>query len=158
MRVYHSSPAMVECPNIVYSRDYLDFGKGFYVATLKHQAEQYAQRFILRGSRAFLNEYELAENRIGSFSTKRFERYDEEWLDFVMACRSGLDKSSWDVVLGGIANDKVFRTVDLFFAGDLSKADALKRLAFEKPNDQICLRSQKAIDELLTFVGSLEVL
>ena len=37
---------------------------------------------------------------------------------------------------GGIANDKVFRTVDLFFAGDITKEEALRRLLFEIPNNQ----------------------
>lgn len=157
MRVYHSSTVIVEHPDIVHSRNYLDFGRGFYVTTLKQQAQQYAQRFILRGSKAFLNEYEFDEGKLGMFSVKRFERYDEEWLDFVMACRSGRDESVWEVVSGGIANDKIFRTVDLFFAGDITRADALKRLSYEKPNDQICLRSQHAMDELLGFVTSSEV-
>ena len=157
MRVYHSSSVAVEHPDIVHSRNYLDFGRGFYVTTLKQQAEQYARRFTLRGLSAFLNEYEFDEDKLGQLLIRRFDCYDEEWLDFVMACRSGSDESTYDVVFGGIANDKIFRTIDLYFSGDITKDDALKRLSFEKPNDQICLRSQRAIDELLSFVGSGEV-
>jgi len=48
-----------------------------------------------------------------------FETYNEEWLDFVRECRSGRIQGDWDIVRGGIANDKVFRTLDLYFSGDI---------------------------------------
>ena len=42
MKVYHSSPVEVKKPDTRHSRAYLDFGPGFYVTTLKEQAEKYA--------------------------------------------------------------------------------------------------------------------
>ena len=158
MRVWHASPFVVECPDVSHSRDNLDFGRGFYVTTIKNQAVSYAQRFIRRGQRAYLNEYELNEVDLLDFRVLSFGSYDEEWLNFVMACRRGADDSAWDLVSGGIANDRVFATVDLYFAGMMSREDALGRLAYEKPNDQLCIRTQKALDELLSFVSAEEVL
>lgn len=61
------------------------------------------------------------------------------------------------VVKGGIANDKVFRTVDLFFAGDITKEEALNRLLFELPNNQLCIRSQKLLDNCLTYKESVRL-
>lgn len=61
------------------------------------------------------------------------------------------------MVRGGIANDKVFRTVDLFFAGDITKEEALRRLLFELPNDQLCICSQKLLDKCLTFKNSIRL-
>lgn len=55
---------------------------------------------------------------------------------------------------GGVANDKVFDTVELYFEGIISKKEAIGRLAYEKPNFQICLRTQNAIDEYLVFERS----
>ncbi len=66
----------------------------------------------------------------------------------------GHDKSNYEIVAGGVANDRVFDTVELYFEGIISKRDAIGRLAFEKPNFQICLRTQKAIDEYLVFERS----
>lgn len=63
----------------------------------------------------------------------------------------------YDIVRGGIANDKVFRTVDLFFAGDITKEEALRRLLFELPNDQLCIRSQRILDNCLTFKESVRL-
>ena len=48
----------------------------------------------------------------------------------------------------GVANDKVFNTVELFFDGLIEKLEAIRRLRYEKPNLQICFRTQKALDAL----------
>lgn len=55
--------------------------------------------------------------------------------------------------LSGVANDKVFNTVELFFEGLIDKNEAINRLRYEKPNLQICLRTEKAL-ESLRFEGS----
>ena len=158
MRVYHASRCVIERPDTLHSRDNLDFGRGFYVTTIRAQAESYAQRFVRRGQRAFVNEYELDEAALAGLSVLRFGSYDGGWLDFVMSCRAGSDDTAWDVVSGGIADDRVFATVDLYLAGVLGREDALGRLAYERPNDQLCLRTQDAIDALLAFVSAEEVL
>ena len=56
----------------------------------------------------------------------------------------------------GVANDKVFNTVELYFDGLIDKAEALKRLRYEKPNLQICFRTEKALF-LLRYEGSEKV-
>lgn len=158
MEVYHASTARVERPDVCHSRKFLDFGKGFYVTTLKNQAVKYAQRFIRRGKEAWLNIYELDESSMtSSYTMKAFEKYDADWLDFVVACRKGNALGEYDIVRGGIANDKVFRTVDLFFAGDITREEALRRLLFEQPNDQLCIRSQMVLDNCLTFKESIKL-
>ena len=55
MKVYHASRVIVEHPDTLHSRSYLDFGPGFYVTTLEQQAIDYGQRFIRRGKEAWLN-------------------------------------------------------------------------------------------------------
>lgn len=59
-------------------------------------------------------------------------------------------------MIGGIADDKIFRTIDLYFSGDIPKDEALRRLKYEKPNNQYCLRSHRALD-LLSFVSGEEI-
>lgn len=85
--------------------------------------------------------------------TLKFNSYSEAWLDFILNCRSGKDSSGYDLVVGGVANDKVFNTVELFFDGLIDKTEAIRRLRYEKPNLQICFRTEKAL-ELLHFEGS----
>lgn len=47
MIVYHGSDTIVENPDVIHSKKYLDFGKGFYVTTVREQAERWAKRKAL---------------------------------------------------------------------------------------------------------------
>ena len=44
MIVYHGSLGVVEQPDVLHSYRPLDFGKGFYVTTVREQAERWARR------------------------------------------------------------------------------------------------------------------
>ena len=41
MKVYHGSIEVVKSPDVLHSYRPLDFGKGFYVTTVKEQADLY---------------------------------------------------------------------------------------------------------------------
>lgn len=150
MLVYHTSDQYFETPDVKHSRDALDFGKGFYVTRLKEQAVNYADRFLKVGSDAYLHIFEFTPNP--ELRVKVFDSYDEEWLDFVCSCRKGSDKyKQYDIIEGGVANDKVYRTVDLYMTGIYNKEQALANLMYEMPNNQLCFITQKAIDSCLKF-------
>lgn len=157
MKLYHASTFIVESPDVRYSRDYLDFGRGFYLTSMREQAAKYALRFTLRRKKAYINEYVLDENELQKYRIKSFESYDEEWLDYVAQCRKGVQEGLFDIVEGGIANDKVFNTIDLYFSGAMNKSDALGRLAFEHPNHQLCILNQEVIINHLHFIGAEEI-
>lgn len=153
MKLYHSSYTSVNSPDILHSRDYLDFGKGFYLTSLEDQAVKYAQRFIRRRQNAWLNSYEFIFD-YDKWKVLEFKAYDKAWLDFVSKCRAGEDKTDYDIVIGGIANDKVIQTLDRYFEGELSVEDTLGLLKYEKPNNQYCIRSQRMLDECLKYIES----
>ena len=46
----------------------------------------------------------------GFYVTPLYEQA-EKWLDFILNCRTGKDSTDYDLVVGGIANDKVFNTI-----------------------------------------------
>ena len=74
-------------------------------------------------------------------------------MDFILNCRSGKDSTDYDLVVGGVVNNKVFNTVELFFDGLIDKIEAINRLRYEKPNLQICFRTEKSLSWLY-FEGS----
>lgn len=157
MRVYHGSCVEVAQPDIVHSRKKLDFGVGFYITPIEEQAKKWCEQYIRRNKPGIVSVYNFDEKAYEKCPSIRYDSYSEEWLDFVFECRRGQDKSSYEIVAGGVANDKVFDTVELYFDGIISKKDAIGRLAYEKPNFQICLRTQKVIDEYLVFERSYSV-
>ena len=66
------------------------------------------------------------------------------------------DYLNYDIIEGGIANDKVFNTVEFYFTGLIDKSKALQRLKFEQPNNQICFINQQVLDTVLKFESSYE--
>ena len=154
MLVYHGSVEAVSAPYVIHSRRQVDFGPGFYVTPIYEQAAKWAAKYKLRGRTAVVSSYELDENALSALPTLNFEGYTESWLDFVLQNRSGSTDDRCAVIIGGVANDKVFNTVELFLEGLIDKGEALKRLRYEKPNLQICFRTQEAIDRCLTYRGS----
>lgn len=100
MILYHGSYLAIENPDLLHSRPNLDFGKGFYLTSIREQAVKWCERF---------------EDLFQRLKVLQFDTYSEEWLVFILACRSGKDSSDYDAVCGGIANEKpnmqiVFRT------------------------------------------------
>ena len=148
MILYHGSKEIVEFPEIRTARYNKDFYFGFYCTQMPEQAVRWATRY---GTRGYLNKYEYTENSKLKYLV--FEKMTEEWLDFILNCRSGKDNTDYDMVIGGVANDKVFNTVELFFDGLIDKTEAINRLRYEKPNLQICFRTEKSLS-LLHFEGS----
>ena len=157
MKLYHSSNVIVEHPDTQHSRKYLDFGRGFYLTSLYDQAVRYAQRFKRRGQQAWLNIYEFAMDNELQWNVMRFESYYEQWLDFVAQCRDGKDVGNYDMIIGGIANDRVIITLDRYFANEISQEEALGLLRFEKPNIQYCIRSERMLQQCLTYVKSEQI-
>ena len=157
MTLYHASTLCIEKPDVLHSREKLDFGCGFYLTSIREQAIRYSERFTRRGKDAFINEYELDEET-PDFTIKVFESYDEEWLDYVTLCRRGeITAHNYDAVSGGVANDKVFNTVDLYFAGLITKEEALGRLKYEKPNHQLCILNGEMLNRHLHFVKAQKI-
>lgn len=157
MKLYHSSNVVVEHPDTLHSRKYLDFGRGFYLTTLHEQAVRYAQRFKRRGQPAWLNSYELSIDDESKWNIMRFDTYDKIWLDFVAQCRDGKDVGDYDLIIGGIANDRVILTLDRYFAKEISQEEALGLLRYEKPNIQYCIRTEKMLEECLTYIQSEQI-
>lgn len=159
MKVYHGSTSVIETPLTHVGRSNLDFGKGFYITPFKEQAVLWACRPANREKEHWLNVYEMNYSAIMSdFNTKIFPAYNEEWLDFILDSRQGGDKwKAYDFIEGGIANDRIFNTIELFTAHLITKEVALSRLAYEKPNEQICILNQQIIDRCMSFVESIKL-
>ena len=101
-----------------------------------------------------ISQYIFDETLAKSLKVLEFDAYSEEWLDFIMMCRRGQDATDYDIVIGGVANDKVFNTVELYFDHLIDKKEAISRLQYEKPNLQICFRTKRALEYCLYFEGS----
>ena len=66
-----------------------------------------------------------------------FYKADEKWLDFICANRNRKYTGDYDIVIGPVADDNVYRVVVEYENGDVDKELALKRLKTETLCDQI---------------------
>ena len=160
MIVYHGGTAIVEKPIAAAGREHLDFGRGFYVTDTQAQARLWAERMQrIREEKGIVNVYELDLDKVKStFSYYRFEQYDNEWLQFIVANRMGRDDIiRYDVIEGGVANDRVIDTIEAYMSNMMSLENALRELSKYRPNNQLCITSQAVIDDCLKYIESYNI-
>jgi len=160
MRLYHGSYTAVEQPETTKGREKVDFGQGFYLTNIHSQAEKWSKVIAIRKGPKYqpvVSVFELDEDvfTCKDFRIKTFEKYDIEWLQYVVGCRKGSAQSDcYDLVEGGVANDNVIDTVEDYENGRITAEQALGQLKYKQVNHQICIRNQQIIDKFLNFVSS----
>lgn len=155
--VYHGGTEKIEQPHCKLGRVNLDFGQGFYVTDLKEQAQTWANNMARSRKRIpVLNRYIMdRESIIRTYRCKIFTAYDKEWLEFIVANRQGLNEAQkYDYVEGGVANDRVVDTVNLYIAGLMEMETALRELSKHQPNNQMCILNQEIINKYFIFDGT----
>lgn len=158
MKVYHGSNLAVLKPDVNHSKKYLDFGEGFYVTIFEEQAQKWAKRKAMRyGGTPTVTVYECTIDNT-NHNIKDFKGDDEGWLDFVCDCRDG--KPIYilhDIIIGNVADDDVFKSIDMYRNGLWNKEKTIKEIRYYKKSNQIAFISQKAIEESISFIDSYEV-
>lgn len=160
MRLFHGSYTEVKSPEICKGRRMVDFGQGFYLTSIQEQAENWSRIISIRKGPASLptvSIFELNTEALADadFRVKVFQEYNLEWLEYVVDCRKGgAMQYNFDVVEGGVANDKVIDTVEDYENGRITAEQALGQLKYQKVNHQICILNQHVIQMFLTFISS----
>jgi hypothetical protein len=155
MKVYHGSYTKVNRIDLTKCASHKDFGRGFYVTKFRKHAESWAEIIGEKnGTQGVITEFDFIE---GSFTEsickiKRFERYNEEWLNFVILNRNRKTQEpahDYDIVEGPVANDKIQNTLRLYLNGKIEKDKFLQMLMHHEETHQICfctLNSLQAIE------------
>ena len=158
MTLYHGSYLSVPAPLTGVGRRELDFGPGFYVTSLREQAERWARRVcVIRAvDTPVLSVYEFDKSLLSAdVRCLQLEHYDQQWLDFIVSSRRGEEPwKGYDIIEGGVANDQVIDTVEDYYAGRITAEQAIGQLRFARPTHQMCIRRQDIADCCLRFVGT----
>ena len=150
MLVYHGSYMEVSKPGIIRGRNTKDFGPGFYCTVIKEQAQRWARRF----DKSTVNTYSLLIDE--KLDVLEFQSMTEEWLDFIIACRSGIPHTH-DIVIGAMANDQVYNYISDYIDGIITREQFWVLARFKYPTHQINFCTENAL-KCLTFVKSEEIL
>ncbi|MBX4267998.1 DUF3990 domain-containing protein [Clostridium estertheticum] len=160
MIIYHGSDMVVDRPALLASKRTLDFGMGFYTTTSKNQAISFSQKVMLRnGSQnKSVSMYEINFAKIkNTLEVLSFNDPNGEWLDFVFSNRQGIyNGKQYDVVIGAVADDTIYRIFSLYEAELLDREETLKRLKIRKFYDQVNFCTEKALT-CLHYIGQLDL-
>ena len=146
MELYHASGEIVEFPEVRKAKYTKDFSWGFYCTNNIEQAKKWAFRHEGR----VVNVYDYQENR--KLRIKKFDDVSDEWLDFVVSCRSG-NIHDFDIVEGPMADDTIWNYIGDYMEGKIDREQFFTMMKFKHPTHQISFHTLKAL-ECLTFVRS----
>ena len=146
-RIFHGSNVIVTEPKIVINGHYKDFGYGFYCTNIEKQAKRWA---LTKRGASVVNTYIYKPN--AELNMCIFPEMTEEWLQFVVDCRRGIEHN-FDVVEGPMADDQIWDYVEDYMAGNISKTAFWELVKFKYPTHQIVFCTETALDTL-HFEGS----
>ena len=149
MTVYHGSYMPVEHPQIRIGRNTKDFGIGFYCTIIKEQAQRWAKRYDTKN----VSIYEVRLNT--NLKIKEFREMSDEWLDFIIACRSG-KPHHYDIVIGAMANDQIYNYISDYIDGVITRDQFWVLAKFKYPTHQIIFCTKESL-KCLEYRGFEEV-
>lgn len=145
--IYHGSNVEVAKPRILQNGFYKDFGYGFYCTNIEKQAKRWA---ITRKGDTIVNRYKYIPNNY--LKVLFFDEMSDGWLDFVAACRKGIEHD-YDIVEGPMADDQIWNYVEGFISEKVPRNVFWELVKFAYPTHQIVFCTEEAL-KTLTFEGS----
>ena len=138
MTVYHGGYQPVQKSEIWKGRNTKDFGYGFYCTIIKEQAQRWAKRYETK----VISIYDVRMNN--NLNIKEFTEMSEEWLDFIVDCRSGKDHN-YDIVIGAMADDQIYNFVSDYIDGIITREQFWVLAKFKYPTHQIAFCTKDAL-------------
>ena len=149
MTVYHGWYQKVSQPEIRMGRNTKDFGPGFYCTVIKEQAQRWAKRYNTK----VVSIYDVKLDP--SMKIKEFKEMTDEWLDFIVDCRSG-KPHQFDIVIGAMADDQIYNYISDFVDGIITREQFWVLAKFKYPTHQINFCTNEAL-KCLKYRGCEEV-
>ena len=149
-KICHGSNVVVNTPKVLTHGFYKDFGYGFYCTNLEKQAKRWA---LVKRKNHIVNEYIYTVRE--DLKILKFDEMTEEWLDFVVACRKGVEHK-YDIVEGPMADDTIWDYIEDYLRGSISREAFWVLAKFKYPTHQIMFCTEKALSTI-RFEGSYEV-
>ena len=114
----------------------------YYCTSLEKQAARWA---LAKRNHHVVNVYEYIQN--DELRICEFPQMTEEWLDFVVDCRRGIDHN-FDIVEGPMADDTIWDYIEDFIRGNISREAFWVLVKFKYPTHQMVFCTEKALETL----------
>ncbi|MCL2342032.1 MAG: DUF3990 domain-containing protein [Firmicutes bacterium] len=144
---------------------------GFYTTTFENQAKDWAirksqalrnlQELKTKGNseiKAVVSKYELDFEYVKEIlNIKEFDKINDDWIDFVLQNRKQTNLvHNYDIVIGEVANDKVFKAIEYYTDGVITREQLKEQLKYKEENNQVSFHTMESL-KLLKFLESYEV-
>jgi hypothetical protein len=159
--LYHGSNLEIKNVDLMKCRPYKDFGRGFYLTSLKEQAEIWAKRMSrIYSGKPWITVFEFDEAALfeKKVAVKIFPSPNLEWAIFVLNNRNRdftdfVDTNSnhdnkYDIVIGAVADDDIALQLTLFKNGVINLDTLVMNIEYRKLNDQYSFHTEKALSFL----------
>lgn len=130
MELYHVSNEITFFPFIRKAKYTKDFSWDFYCTNYYNQAKKWAMRHTGR----IINVYDYKENL--ELNIKKFDDVNDEWLDFVVSCKSG-NVHGFDIVEGPMADDTIWNYISDYMEEKIDREQFFVMMKFKHPTHQI---------------------
>jgi len=90
------------------------------------------------------------------YNVLRFEGATKEWLDFVVNNRRGITTNTYDLIMGPVANDRLYTTIQLYENGVVTANAAIEMLNTHLLFNQLSFHTNE-VTAFLKFVETIEV-
>lgn len=153
MKLYHGTNVDFSVIDLSKSKQFKDFGQGFYLTDIRKQAEELAaKKARLFGGFPIIQEYEFDESILNGSRLKvlGFDAPTQEWAEFIFKNRNKTlnFQHSYDIVLGPIANDGVAYLLGRFEEGTLTIEELSQQLTYKDLNSQYFFGTEEALKYL----------
>ena len=147
MLIYHGSGEIVKYPRVLKTGHTKDFSWGFYCTKNFDQSKRWAYK----KRTPTVNVYEYTPD--DTLNVLSFTEVCDEWLDFILLCRSG-KTHRYDIVEGPMADDQIWDFLTQWENGLISHDELMMLAKFRHPTHQIsfhtiasfdCIRFRRAI-------------
>ena len=148
IKLYHGTNTTFDKVELDKCLPYKDFGRGFYLTTLRTQALARAKiKCNFEGGAPTILAYQFDEKELTNLNVKYFEKPTEEWANFIFANRNKRNKKmhNYDIVIGPVADDGVIVSIRLYETKVIDLAEFVKRLEYAHPNIQYAFCTERAI-------------
>ena len=109
-----------------------------YCTIIKEQAERWAKRYTTPK----VNVYSILLD--SSLDILEFKTMSDDWLDFIIACRSGKTHKH-DAVIGAMADDQIYNFISDYIDGTITREQFWVLAKFKYPTHQIAFCSEASL-------------
>ena len=169
LKIYHGSQQIIDSPLLSLGNAHNDFGQGFYCTGSLDLAGEWS---CYRKQNGYINHYQLNTNGLQILDLTNRNYNILNWLAVLIQHRifdlnlsvteqalTYLSKhflpnlNNYDLIIGYRADDSYFSFVENFLNNTISLRELLLVFKMDSDNQQIALKTQKAIQQL-TFADS----